>query len=88
VLGISKQTSESVTPPSYDLTDYRSALNGHRKVEQISMSAISTSDHHQTLWYSEMSPGEKNAFWAYVGGWILDGMDVQMSCSASPLRRL
>jgi MFS family permease len=50
----------------------------------MSMSAVSASDHHPTLWYSEMSPGEKSAFWACIGGWILDGMDVQMFSFAIP----
>jgi MFS family permease len=36
------------------------------------------SDHHPTAWYAEMTPKEKNTFWACVGGWVMDAMDVQM----------
>src|ERR1700676_4788292 len=45
---------------------------------------MSTADHHPTLWYSEMSPGEKSTFWACIGGWMLDAMDVQMFSFAIP----
>jgi MFS family permease len=44
----------------------------------------STSDHHPTLWYSEMSADEKSTFWACFAGWMLDGMDVQMFSFAIP----
>jgi MFS family permease len=41
-------------------------------------------DHHPTTWYSEMSRQEKNTFWACIGGWMLDAMDVQMFSFAIP----
>jgi MFS family permease len=50
--------------------------------------AISTAtvsgEHHPIAWYSELKPRERNAFWACVGGWILDAMDVQMFSFAIP----
>src|ERR1700676_2945953 len=49
-----------------------------------STSAMTGSEHHPTAWYAEMSASEKNAFWACTGGWILDGMDVQMFSFAIP----
>jgi MFS family permease len=42
------------------------------------------SDHHPVAWYAEMKPRERSAFWACVGGWILDAMDVQMFSFAIP----
>jgi MFS family permease len=50
----------------------------------MSTTAITGSEHHPTAWYAEMSPTEKNTFWACMGGWILDGMDVQMFSFAIP----
>jgi MFS family permease len=50
----------------------------------MTMTTMSTTDHHPTLWYSEMSPGEKGTFWACIGGWMLDAMDVQMFSFAIP----
>ncbi|HEY4921691.1 MAG TPA: MFS transporter [Xanthobacteraceae bacterium] len=41
-------------------------------------------EHHPLAWYAEMKPRERNAFWACVGGWILDAMDVQMFSFAIP----
>jgi len=41
-------------------------------------------EHHPLTWYAEMKPRERNAFWACVGGWILDAMDVQMFSFAIP----
>ena len=41
-------------------------------------------DHHPTAWFSEMKPREKNTFWACIGGWILDAMDVQILSFAIP----
>jgi MFS family permease len=35
-------------------------------------------DHHPTAWYAEMTPKARNTFWACVGGWMMDAMDVQM----------
>jgi len=37
-----------------------------------------TNAHHPTAWYAEMTPKEKNAFWACAGGWLMYAMDVQM----------
>ena len=31
-----------------------------------------------------MNPTERNTFWACIGGWVLDGMDVQMFSFAIP----
>jgi MFS family permease len=39
---------------------------------------IAANDHHPTAWYAEMTPREKNTFWACIGGWIMDAMDVMM----------
>jgi MFS family permease len=50
----------------------------------MSMTAITPSEHHPTAWYAEMNPTEKSTFWACMGGWILDGMDVQMFSFAIP----
>jgi MFS family permease len=50
----------------------------------MSTTAIAPSEHHPTAWYAEMNPTEKNAFWACAGGWMLDGMDVQMFSFAIP----
>lgn len=41
-------------------------------------------EHHPTAWFSEMKPREKNTFWACIGGWILDAMDVQILSFAIP----
>jgi MFS family permease len=43
-----------------------------------------TSDHHPIAWYAEMSAKEKSTFWACIGGWALDAMDVQMFSFAIP----
>jgi MFS family permease len=40
--------------------------------------------HHPTAWYAEMNPEERRTFWACIGGWILDAMDVQMFSFAIP----
>jgi MFS family permease len=40
--------------------------------------ATAASDHHPTAWYAEMTRREKNTFWAAIGGWMMDAMDVQM----------
>ena len=50
----------------------------------MSTTAIATSEHHPTAWYAEMNPTERNTFWACIGGWVLDGMDVQMFSFAIP----
>src|ERR1700724_1443451 len=41
-------------------------------------------EHHPLAWYAELQPRERSAFWACVGGWILDAMDVQMFSFAIP----
>ena len=41
-------------------------------------------DHHPTAWYWQMKAQEKNAFWASIGGWTLDAMDVQIFTFAVP----
>ena len=50
--------------------------------------AISTAEapgtHHPIAWYSELKRRERSAFWACIGGWILDAMDVQMFSFAIP----
>src|ERR1700756_1051228 len=47
--------------------------------------ATSTSDeHHITAWYSELDAREKKTFWACIGGWMLDAMDVQIFSFAIP----
>ena len=50
----------------------------------MSTVTLSTTDHHPTMWYSEMGRDEKSAFWACIGGWMLDAMDVQMFSFAIP----
>jgi len=46
--------------------------------------AVTGTEHHPTAWYSEMQPREKSTFWACVGGWVLDAMDVQILSFAIP----
>jgi MFS family permease len=41
-------------------------------------SGMAANEHHAVAWYAEMTPREKNTFWACVGGWVMDAMDVQM----------
>jgi MFS family permease len=41
-------------------------------------------ENHPVAWYAEMKPRERSAFWACIGGWILDAMDVQMFSFAIP----
>jgi MFS family permease len=41
-------------------------------------------DHHPTAWYAQMDKRERAAFWASIGGWILDAMDVQILSFAFP----
>jgi MFS family permease len=45
---------------------------------------LAANDHHPTAWYAEMGPQEKRTFWACIGGWMLDAMDVQMFSFAIP----
>src|SRR5262245_9426732 len=46
--------------------------------------AFGASEHHPTAWYTQLQPRERNTFWACTGGWILDGMDVQIFSFAIP----
>jgi MFS family permease len=41
-------------------------------------------DHHPTAWYWETNAQERRAFWASMGGWTLDAMDVQIFTFAVP----
>jgi len=45
---------------------------------------VAQGEHHPLAWYAELKPRERSAFWACVGGWILDAMDVQMFSFAIP----
>jgi MFS family permease len=47
-------------------------------------SVATGSDHHPTAWYAEMDAAEKRTFWACLGGWMLDAMDVQMFSFSIP----
>jgi MFS family permease len=44
----------------------------------MAMAVTTASENHPTAWYSQMNRKEKAAFWASIGGWILDAMDVQI----------
>ena len=35
-------------------------------------------------WYREIGPAERRTFWACLGGWSLDALDVQMFSLAIP----
>jgi MFS family permease len=50
----------------------------------MSTTVITDNEHHPTAWYAEMTTAERGAFWACIGGWILDAMDVQMFSFAIP----
>jgi MFS family permease len=50
----------------------------------MSTVATLTSEHHPTAWYSGLAPNEKTTFWACLGGWMLDAMDVQIFSFAIP----
>ena len=41
-------------------------------------------EHHVTAWYGKLNAREKKTFWACIGGWMLDAMDVQMFSFAIP----
>src|SRR5437763_10557270 len=45
---------------------------------------VAVTDHHPIAWFSGLHRREKNSFWACVGGWLLDAMDVQMLSFAIP----
>jgi MFS family permease len=46
--------------------------------------AFTASEHHPFAWYAEMAPPARRTFWASIGGWMLDAMDVQMYSFAIP----
>jgi len=48
------------------------------------MQATTASEHHPTAWYTQMTRREKAGFWACIGGWMLDAMDVQFLSFAFP----
>jgi MFS family permease len=50
----------------------------------MSTTTITSSEHHPTAWYAEMSRVVRKIFWACIGGWMLDAMDVQMFSFAIP----
>jgi MFS family permease len=50
----------------------------------MSIQTVAREDNHPTEWYSAMKPQERNTFWASIGGWILDAMDVQILSFAIP----
>jgi MFS family permease len=50
----------------------------------MSIQTIGREDNHPTNWFTEMKAGDKKTFWACIGGWILDAMDVQMLSFAIP----
>jgi MFS family permease len=50
----------------------------------MSIQTVAREDNHPTEWYSAMKPQERNTFWASIGGWILDAMDVQILSFAVP----
>src|SRR5947209_16783615 len=45
---------------------------------------VAVTDHHPIAWFSGLQRREKNTFWACVGGWLLDAMDVQILSFAIP----
>src|SRR6201997_2908295 len=50
----------------------------------MDMQVTPATDDHPTAWYAQMSRQEKAGFWACIGGWILDAMDVQFLSFAFP----
>ncbi len=50
----------------------------------MSTTTMSGSEHHPTAWFAEMNADERNTFWACIGGWMLDALDVQMFSFAIP----
>src|SRR5215470_6935487 len=50
----------------------------------MTMTTMTGSEHHPIAWFAGMRPREKTAFWACLGGWILDAMDVQIFSFAIP----
>jgi MFS family permease len=56
----------------------------HRRTSGEDNMPKQAEDHHPTAWYWKMKAQEKNAFWASIGGWTLDAMDVQIFTFAVP----
>jgi MFS family permease len=52
--------------------------------DEMSIQTVAREDNHPTNWFTEMKPQEKKTFWAAIGGWILDAMDVQILSFAVP----
>jgi MFS family permease len=50
----------------------------------MSIQTVGREDNHPTNWFTEMKAADKKTFWACIGGWILDAMDVQMLSFAIP----
>ena len=50
----------------------------------MSTTTLTGGAHHPTAWFAAMKPREKTTFWACIGGWILDAMDVQIFSFAIP----
>jgi MFS family permease len=50
----------------------------------MSTTTMTSSAHHPSAWYAEMTPQQRSTFWACTGGWIMDAMDVQMFSFAIP----
>jgi len=50
----------------------------------VTAGLMSSREHHPTAWYAEMTSQERTTFWACIGGWVLDAMDVQMLSFAIP----
>ncbi len=44
----------------------------------MALEAMDVNADHPTAWYGAMSRKEKATFWACIGGWMLDAMDVQI----------
>jgi MFS family permease len=50
----------------------------------MSTIAVAVHENHPTAWYAGMKPREKTTFWACLGGYVLDAMDVQIFSFAIP----
>jgi len=50
----------------------------------MTQAIVTSHEHHVTAWYTELNTQEKKTFWACIGGWMLDAMDVQIFSFAIP----
>src|SRR5215469_4968244 len=50
----------------------------------MTQATVTSHEHHVTAWYTELNTQEKKTFWACIGGWMLDAMDVQIFSFAIP----